>query len=108
MIPARSFVETSAANQPLPPSQMRRVVDGNNLLLGAVRLVQVRVRSDSCDVPDLFTFNGSSAVSIPHCYAEWPSAASSFKVWRWPTFVRLLYTTVRPSSVRSIICCGRS
>ena len=69
---AALYVETTLAGVPLPPSQMRHVIDGNNLLLGLVRLQQVRVRVDSCAVPSYFEVNGSSATTIAHCYAALP------------------------------------
>lgn len=74
---AALYVETSFTGRPLPPGEMHRVLDGNSLLLGVVRLQQVRVRPDSCSVPGVFEVNGTSATTIPHCYVAWPESIDS-------------------------------
>ena len=66
---AALFVETSYINLPLPPSRMRHVND-HNILLGAIRLQQVRVLADTCEVQSPFGAN-ESQVHIQHCYADW-------------------------------------
>ena len=73
---AALYVETSYAGTPLPPSQMRRVND-QNVLVGSVRLQQVRVAPNrACEVPELFQDANLSSVSIDACFAAWDDSTA--------------------------------
>ena len=72
---AAVYVETGFAGRPLPPRELRRVNDAN-VLVGAVRLQQVRVRPDvGCSVDTTFAAN-TSAAGIGACYASWGTASA--------------------------------
>ena len=70
---AALYVETSYAGTPLPPSRMRRVND-QNILVGSIRLQQVRVAANTaCEVHETFRDANSTSAYIRECFADWRS-----------------------------------
>ena len=68
---AALYVETSYAGTPLPPSLMRRVND-QNILVGSVRMQQVRVAANAaCEVHETFRNANLSHSYIGECFADW-------------------------------------
>jgi len=66
---ASLYVETSYAGAPLPPERMRHVSE-QSLLVGPIRLYQVRARdNEECEVPEAFS-DPASASYIHSCYSK--------------------------------------
>ena len=67
--PLTSVDEGMSHHEDLPSA---RLINGYNRLLGRVRIQQVRVRQDTCEINYPFDVN-SSAAHIAHCYSSWSS-----------------------------------
>lgn len=67
--PLTSVDEGMSHHEDLPSA---RLINGYNRLLGRVRIQQVRVRQDTCEINYPFDVK-SSAAHIAHCYSSWSS-----------------------------------
>ena len=71
------YREVSYSGEPLHPRDHHRVL-GVSRVVGKVRIQQVRVRSNGCNVQKQFG-KPTSPAYIPHCYPEWTLGSSTIE-----------------------------